>query len=139
MDLLSTNTIVVFLSLVFSFSYLGSSARKVMPFDKLSLICPNTVEYPIKRRDSYSRDELYENIFMVDKRGYDNCNATGGFKILLCDNPMACRHTTLVFKQVSASAEDPEFHPGREYYFISKDIYLVYSFLPRGLWAYPIL
>ena len=31
-----------------------------------------------KRTTSYLKDSLYENVNMVDKKGYDNCNATGG-------------------------------------------------------------
>ena len=35
--------------------------------------------YPwAKRTTSYLKDSLYENVYMVDKKGYDNCNATGG-------------------------------------------------------------
>ena len=103
------------------FEHLGDTARKVMPFDKLSITCPNLVEYPIKRDNFYSKDLLYENVFMVDKQGYDSCNATSGLKILSCDNPVELgKHTTIVFQPRSANANDPEFEQGEEYYFISK-------------------
>ena len=49
-----------------------------MEFDQLSIICPTLVDYPIKRTTTYLKDLLYENVYMVDKKGYDNCNATGG-------------------------------------------------------------
>ena len=31
-----------------------------------------------KRTTTYLKDWLYENVYMVDKKGYGNCNATGG-------------------------------------------------------------
>ena len=31
-----------------------------------------------KRTTTYLKDWLYENVCMVDKKGYGNCNATGG-------------------------------------------------------------
>ena len=104
----------------FRFKYLGDSARKVMPSDKLSIICPYVGEYPIKRDNFYSKDLLYENLFLVDKDGYESCNATRGLQILFCDNPQEYKHTTVVFQPSSASPSDPEFEQGKEYYFISK-------------------
>ena len=63
---------------------------------------------------------LYENLFMVDKAGYDSCNATVGLNILYCNNPVDYKYTTIVFQPRSANAYDPEFEEGKEYYFISK-------------------
>ena len=104
----------------FRFQYLGDSARNVMLFDKLPIVCPSLAQYPVRREDVYSKDRLYENLFLVDKAGYDNCNATTGHKILFCDKPLDNIHTTLVFQSTSADPLNPLFHRGNEYYFISK-------------------
>lgn len=91
-----------------------------MAFDKLSIICPNLVEYPIKRDSSYSKDQLYQNVFLVDQKGYDNCNATGGHSILSCEDPVKYSHATIVFQPTTADINDPKYEQGKEYYFISK-------------------
>ncbi|KAJ7381026.1 Ephrin-B2a [Desmophyllum pertusum] len=83
------------------FKNLGGTARKVNAFDKLSIICPNLVEYPIKRSSSYSKDLLYENVFMVDKKGYDSCNATQGHSILICNDPVTYSYATIVFQRIN--------------------------------------
>ena len=58
---------------------------------------------------------------MVDKKGFDSCNATLGLKPLSCDNPdVPGRHVTVVFQPQSANENDPKFEKGEEYYFISK-------------------
>lgn len=101
------------------FKNLGDTARKVMAFDKLSIICPNLVEYPIIRNTSFSKDLLYQNVYMVDENGYDNCNATGGLSILICDDPTKYSHATIVFQPSTADINDPKFEQGKVYYFIN--------------------
>ena len=105
----------------FRFSHLNNNARKVLLFDKLSIRCPNLMDYPTERDNVYPKDQLYENLFMVDKKGFDSCNATLGLKLLSCDNPdVPGRHVTVVFQPQSANENDPKFVEGEEYYFISK-------------------
>ena len=105
----------------FRFSHLNNNARKVLPFDKLSIRCPSLMDYPIERDNVYSKDQLYENLFVVDKKGFDSCNATLGLQLLSCDNPdVPSRHVTVVFQLHSANENDPKFVKGEEYYFISK-------------------
>lgn len=57
---------------------------------------------------------------MVDENGYDNCNATGGLSILICDDPTKYSHATIVFQPSTADINDPKFEQGKMYYFISK-------------------
>lgn len=111
---------IYILHFYFRFKNLGDTARKVMAFDKLSIICPNLVEYPIIRNTSFSKDLLYQNVYMVDENGYDNCNATGGLSILICDDPTKYSHATIVFQPSTADINDPKFEQGKVYYFISK-------------------
>ena len=91
-----------------------------MLMDKLSIVCPNLVEYPIKRENAYSKDNLYENVYMVEEESYEKCNATNGHKIIFCDNPSILKHNTIVFQRMSGAPGDPVFTPGKEYYFIGK-------------------
>ena len=49
-----------------------------MAFDKLSVICPNLVEYPIIRNTSFSKDLLYQNVYMVDEDGYNKMQCDWG-------------------------------------------------------------
>ncbi|XP_020612780.1 ephrin-B2-like isoform X3 [Orbicella faveolata] len=101
------------------FKNLGDTTRKVMAFDKLSIICPNLVQYPIIRDTSFSKDLLYQNVYMVDENGYNNCNATGGLSILSCDDPSKYSHATIVFQPSTADINDPKFKQGKAYYFIN--------------------
>lgn len=101
------------------FKNLGDTTRKVMAFDKLSIICPNLVEYPIIRNTSFSKDLLYQNVYMVDENGFNNCNATGGLSILNCDDPTKYSHASIVFQPSTADINDPRFKQGKAYYFIN--------------------
>ena len=103
-----------------------------MEFDKLSIICPTLVDYPIKRNTFYSKDLLYENVYMVDKQGYDNCDATGGQRILNCNDPAKYSHYTVVFQPRTANQNDPEFEKGKEYYLISKCLLIVFQITVKG-------
>ena len=117
---------------IFRFKNLGTRARNVMEFDKLSIICPTLVDYPIKRNTFYSKDLLYENVYMVDKQGYDNCDATGGQRILNCNDPAKYSHYTVVFQPRTANQNDPEFEKGKEYYLISKCLLTVFHITVKG-------
>ena len=57
---------------------------------------------------------------MVEKDGYNKCNATGGLSILNCDDPTKYSHATIVFQPSTADINDPKFKQGKAYYFISK-------------------
>ena len=99
-----------------------TTPRKVMPLDKIYFVCPNPFEYPVKRELTYSKEKLYENIYMVDKAGYDSCNASGPSSMLIikCNQPFTLQHSTVVFQGMSPTQGDPEFIPGNEYYFIGE-------------------
>ena len=91
-----------------------------MEFDQLSIICPTLVDYPIKRTTTYLKDLLYENVYMVDKKGYDKCNATGGLSVLSCNDPVGHIYYRVVFQPHTVNPKDPKFEKGKVYYFISK-------------------
>lgn len=108
-----------------SFDLLGNSSRNVMLDDRWFILCPTIFDYPVKRDSEYSRERnLKENLYIVDKTGFDTCNATLGHKILSCNNALTMLYSALVFQESSASSK-PSFKRGREYYFISKSNYQV--------------
>ncbi|KAJ7340108.1 Ephrin-B2a [Desmophyllum pertusum] len=65
-------------------------------------------------------EELYENLWMVDKQAYDACATDSSDRILMrCDTPLQLRYFTIVFQRFSAVGPDGlEFEPGKEYFFI---------------------
>lgn len=65
--------------------------------------------------------ELVENIYLVDKHGYDTCNATKGQNILECKKPNSNQidYTVQVF-QPNHGNDGLEYHSGKEYYFIGE-------------------
>nr|XP_058949597.1 ephrin-B2-like isoform X1 [Pocillopora verrucosa] len=101
------------------FNNLHERTRNVMEFDQLSIICPTLVDYPIKRTTTYLKDLLYENVYMVDKKGFDKCNATGGLSVLSCNDPVGHIYYRVVFQPHTVNPNDPKFEKGKEYYFIS--------------------
>lgn len=101
------------------FDLLGNSTRNVMLDDRWFILCPTIFDYPVKRDSEYSRERsLKENLYIVDKTGFDTCNATLGHKILRCNNALTMLYSALVFQESSASSK-PSFKRGREYYFIN--------------------
>ena len=69
-------------------------------------------------------EELYENLWIVDRQAYDTCavnTSKNSSRILMkCDTPLQLRYFSMVFQPFSAIGPDGlEFEPGREYFFIS--------------------
>ncbi len=63
---------------------------------------------------------LYENLWHVNKDGYDKCEVNKDGKLLLvCDNPSKPKSFKFSFHPIY-STEEPRFVPGKHYYFISK-------------------
>lgn len=104
----------------FSFKNLKGSARTVFVKDQITFICPNTVIQEEKIPIELNKDSLYANIYMVDQKGYDNCNATGGFKIMICNNPLNVLSGKVTILTTQPSISIPEFTAGQLHYFIGK-------------------
>mgnify|MGYP001796501736 CR=1 FL=1 len=68
--------------------------------------------------------ELVENLYLVDKHGYDKCNATNGVNVLECKNPNSNQiESTVQVFQPNHGNDGLEYHPGKEYYFIGELLY----------------
>lgn len=81
---------------------------------------------PTAIEGSVRLEELYENLWIVDKQAYDTCavnTSKHGNKILMkCDTPLQLRFFGIVFQSVSALPDGLVFEPGKEYFFIGKEV-----------------
>jgi len=96
----------------------------VLPMSKIKIVCPNPAMIPIPVEGSTPKEELYENLWMVDKQAYDACAvdpARYANKLLMkCNTPLQLRYFTIVFQRFSAVGPDGlEFEPGKDYYIIA--------------------
>ena len=95
---------------------------KVLPRNGVTIVCPNDMAVNDWRKFQIP-DRMYENMWMVDKHGYDNCmvndkvNPTMNKIILLCDVPEKIKYKTFELHNYF-NTEEPMFAPGHHYYFI---------------------
>ena len=91
---------------------------------KIKIVCPNPAMIPAPVMGNIPREEMYENLWMVNRQAYDNCtiNSSNQNRLLMkCDTPLHLRYFTIVFQRFSAVGPSGlEFEPGKEYYFIGK-------------------
>ncbi|XP_074609764.1 uncharacterized protein LOC141863952 [Acropora palmata] len=91
----------------------------VFPSSKLSIVCPNPSTVMKTARDSISKNELYQNFWIVSRDSYERCDTSQGSRLLLkCNEPLRLNYFTLVFQEYSA-VNHPVYIPGEEYYFIA--------------------
>lgn len=78
---------------------------------------------PTPVHGSISKEELYENLWMVDKPAYDACTVDTskvGHKLLLrCSRPLQLQYLSIAFRRFSAEVNGLVFLPGKDYYFIA--------------------
>ena len=99
--------------------------------DKVTVICPNKAMYTSANK-SWTTELGYENMHLVDARGYHTCNATNGTLVLLCDKPEPLQYVTL------GSSRGPlGFEPGATYHFIGmNNIFVIIKFRSFTLGVY---
>ena len=108
-----------------SFRFKTNYSIAVLPMSKIKIVCPNPAMIPITVQGSTPKEELYENLWMVEKQAYDACAIdTSKYQnrlLMRCDTPLQLRYFTIVFQRFSAVGPDGlEFEPGKGYYFIGK-------------------
>ena len=131
----ASQTSLIRLTFCFRFRQLqeskGNNAAKefyiqVVPDSGMNVVCPNyvTVNSWLKEGGlSVSNPTLYENMWLVDKQGYDKCavNEKGDPNFnklfLLCNKPQGIEYKSLIFDENFNDVE-PKFSPGQHYYFI---------------------
>lgn len=82
--------------------------------DSVTVVCPNKAMY-IKANKTWSLQTAHENFYLVNARGFETCNATGGKLVLLCDKPEPLQFVTL-----GSHSAPVVLKPGSSYYFIGK-------------------
>ncbi|KAK3751860.1 hypothetical protein QZH41_009670, partial [Actinostola sp. cb2023] len=90
---------------------------------RINIVCPSPALVPDKILNTIPKEQLYENLWIVDKPSYDACavdiSKNTNRLVKKCDDPLNINYYTIVFQQFSATANGLEFTPGKEYYFIA--------------------
>ena len=103
---------------------------QVVPKSGMNVVCPNyvTVNSWLKEGGlSVSNPTLNENMWLVDKQGYDKCavNETGDPKFnklfMVCNKPQEITYKSFIFEK-GFNTDEPKFTPGHHYYFICEYI-----------------
>ena len=98
----------------------------VRQHSKLNIVCPNPANVLDKQAASIPQEKMYENMWIVDKHGYDTCTVNTSVSsflanktLLTCDSPLQLKYYPMVFRSYSVLG-GIEFVPGTKYYFIGK-------------------
>ena len=96
----------------------------VAELSKLRLVCPNPTTMSVTSQYYPAKEEMYENIWIVDKHSYDTCNVNftnqNNKWLFDCSNPNDLKYYTLVFQRYSPTRDGLTFKLGQTYYFICK-------------------
>jgi hypothetical protein len=96
---------------------------KVLPHNKLRIVCPSDVA--INDWIGQHARLKFQNLWLVDKIGYDNCkvnddtNPSMNKLMMNCNSPRTVKYKTFQFHP-RFNLQEPRFVPGRHYYFIGK-------------------
>ncbi|XP_022784013.1 ephrin-B2a-like [Stylophora pistillata] len=100
--------------------FASNRTQCVRPMSKVIFVCPNTATVVARLAHSSSVDLQYENLWLVSEQSYERCeiNLMTDTRLWLCDEPLKLKYHTVTFKRFSVGNE-PEFQPGKDYYFIA--------------------
>lgn len=91
---------------------------------RINIVCPNPALVPAKIQNTIPKEQLFENLWIVDKASYDGCivdtSKSTNRLVMKCDDPLILNYYTMVFQQFSATPDGLEFQPGQSYYFIGE-------------------
>ena len=93
----------------------------------MSFVCPNEATVIVGAEHNTPKEQLYENLWFVDKASYDSCNIKNLQMVKLlkqCKDPSSLVFQSFVFNQYSPVSGGLQFNPGNNYYFIGKCIVL---------------
>ena len=113
-------------SLITLYRFKQNVEINVLQNSKLNIVCPNPASVLDKQDSSIPQEQMYENMWIVDKHEYDTCSLNTSApdfstdkRILGCNSPLQLKYYPLVFRAFSAPG-GLEFKPGTKYYFIGK-------------------
>ena len=108
-------------------SFQKNLEMKVPLHSKLNLVCPNPASVLQQRDSSIPQEQMYENMWIVEKDEYDACKINTSHpsfsnekKLLNCNNPLQLKYHEMVFRAFIAPGSVAAYQPGRSYYFIGK-------------------
>ncbi|XP_011498249.1 PREDICTED: ephrin-B3-like [Ceratosolen solmsi marchali] len=84
-------------------------------YDQVNIICP------VYQPGTYDDEAEKYIIYNVSKEEYETCRITNPSPrvIAICDKPFRTMYFTITFRPFTPQPGGLEFHPGRDYYFIS--------------------
>ena len=90
----------------------------------MNIVCPNHVTVNNWLDNAgLSSPTLQENMWLVDKDGYEKCKVNGDPKfnklVLLCNEPRKLKYRAFLFNP-RINSEEPKFATGQHYYFLCK-------------------
>ena len=95
---------------------------------KMNIVCPNPANVLDKQDSSIPQEQMYENMWIVDKHEYDTCtvniSAQDFFtnkRLLNCNSPLQLKYYEMAFRSHIAPGSFAHiYEPGKKYYFIGK-------------------
>ena len=109
------------------FRFKNNVEINVHQHSKLNIVCPNPGSVLEERKASIPQEQMYENMWIVDKHEYDTCTVNTSVasfshnKLLNCNNPLKLKYYLMVFRSYSPPGGIyMAFVPGTKYYFIGK-------------------
>lgn len=101
-----------------------NQGNQAWEYDQVNLICPwynssSTNGYTNKGGTDYNQERYI--IYNVSKEEYETCliRQAEPRVVAICDNPTKPKHFTITFRSFSPTPRGLEFHPGKDYFFIS--------------------
>ena len=99
---------------------------RVLLHSKLNIVCPNPASVLDKQDSSIPQEQMYENMWIVDKHEYDTCTVNISFqdflnnkRLLSCNSPLQLKYYEMAFRSYIAPGSFA-YEPGKKYYFIGK-------------------
>ena len=97
--------------------FTANKTQNVQLGQKINIVCPNTAIVP-----GVDQDHMYENIWLVDKRGFETCSLNSSNPdhelLLQCSNPTGSVFKTIAFERMTTSGHS--YQPGKTYYIIGR-------------------
>lgn len=92
-------------------------------YDQVNIICP------VYMPGTYDEDAEKYIIYNVSKEEYETCRITNPNPriIAVCDKPYKLMYFTITFRPFTPQPGGLEFLPGKDYYFICKSFYKVFT------------
>lgn len=100
-----------------------NATKNVLLGSRIYIVCPHTVLVPADVSKPLHVEDMFENVWIVDKEGYNSCtvNTTNPRHKhwLNCNATSTLRHRNIIFDNWGSVDQGYIFDPGQEYYVIA--------------------